>query len=154
MRSGHHVYENTRRIHCFDKLDRLSDQQILAFQDLFLTPGIHHIDVESLADGRIFIHTFLGSFAANKHVACLTTCGEFLAPTIIRLYDDLALAGSLSLSSSLESFLLEEFYYDFVWVECTPELLATPWFWHFEQKLSDFNLDETLPILVVSYRNS
>lgn len=144
--------ERLRQIHSFDKFDRLTERQILAFQDLLVTNGIHYIDVDSFSDARRFVASFTHMLGSSKRIACLTTANPPLDSDVISLYDDLALAGSCTnlpqASISLETFLLQEFYYDFVWVECTSELLEKPWFWHFEQKLSEFNLGATFPILM------
>lgn len=142
------------RMYSFDRIDQLSERQILDFQDLFLTNGIHYIDVESFSDARRFVASFLDSLASTKRIGCLTTLGDSLEPRVIRLYDDLALAGTLTTSPlSLETFLLEEFYYDLLWVECTTDLLSTPWFWYFERKLTDFNLGASFPVLMFYVKN-
>jgi len=73
---------------------------------------------------------------------------------VVSLYDEMAFSGALAFAHNrLENFLLESFYYDFVWIECSQELLRKPWFEFFEQKLIVHNFATSTPILFISYRN-
>jgi hypothetical protein len=133
-------------------LSNFSEQDILELQDVFLTPGFNYLSVPSVVQGRRIIRSVLDSLNCFSPVACLTTNSIKLRSDIISLYDEMALAGALALShSALESFLLEQFNYDFLWIECSYELMQAPWFCYFEQKLLDFNIAAQQPILFVEY---
>ena len=123
-----------------------SEQDILDLNDAFLTNGIHDITVPSIHAGRGLISTFLSSLNYYSNVACLTAHDVPHDPTIFDIYSEVA-------GSSLEEFFVENFYFDFMWIEALPELTSTVWFTDFEQRLLSFNIDHILPIIVLSYGN-
>lgn len=135
-------------------LQLVSEHEILELQDLFLTPGFNYLTVPSVQAGRELISSFLHSLQHYSQIACLSAGSAELPRDISSLHDEMAFYGALALShNALESFLLEQFHYDFLWIESSPELMQTAWYGYFEQKLSDFNIASTMPILVVSYNN-
>lgn len=136
-------------------LSLVSEHEILELQDLFLTPGFNYLELPSSEAGRELVTSFLNSLQHYSQIACLTTRPEALPQATTSLHDEMAFSGALALSHSrLDAFLLEQFHYDFLWIECTPDLLESPWYGYFEQKLSDFNIAATTPVLLVSYRDS
>lgn len=129
----------------------ISEYDILELQELFLTYGLHSIKIPTMPFGRDLVVRFLDSLQCYSNVACLSLSTRPLRPGIVNLYDELALYGALAHShTTLESFLLENFYYDFLWIEMSQELDESPWYWYLEQKLLDFNLIKTLPIVLLS----
>lgn len=132
-----------------------SECDIIELHDTFLTNGLHMLTVRNLAMGRSVVSILLESLNCFSTVACLTLSRAPLKPTICNLYDELIFNGALCLKDdALETFLLEEFYYDFLWIEATPALVESPWFLHFESTLIKFNLVTTMPIILFSYTNN
>lgn len=128
----------------------ISEYDILELQEIFLTYGLHSLKVPTLPFGRDLIIQLLDSLHCYSNVACLSLSSRPLRPSMVDLYAELGLAGALAHSHTmLETFLIEHFYYDFLWIEMTQELDEAPWYWYFEQKLLDFNLIKTLPIIIV-----
>lgn len=129
----------------------ISEYDIIELQELFLTYGLHSIKVPSLSFGRDLVIKFLDSLQCYSNVACLSLSPRPLRPQFINLYEELGLSGALAHShTGLETFLIDNFYYDFLWIEMSQELDEAPWYWYFEQKLLDFNLVKTLPILLLT----
>lgn len=131
-----------------------SEQEILDLQDIFLTHGHHYLTVSNVGQGRSIISLFLDSLQSSyfSRVACLTTSAVPLPSSVISLRDELALSGALAFDHiKLDEFLLNGFYYDFVWIECNKELTQAPWFYYFEKKLIDYNMALSTPILFVQY---
>jgi len=131
-----------------------SDSDILNLQDAFLTNGIHYIKTDNIFAGRALITLFLNSLNCHNNVATLSLSSEPLQNGITDLYAELILGGHLNqnLSHELEDFFLEKFYYDFMWIEATEKLLDSFWTEEFFKKITDFKLDQLIPILIVSYK--
>ena len=140
-----------------DLIGACSHEDILELQDLFLSPGFNHLHVPTVAQGREVVAAVLAALPHLTRVAYLsldpTALPEWGRTTSIgSLYEELAFAGALALShSALEMFLLEQFAYDFVWIECTQELLDSSWYCYFEAKVVEFNIPHEMPILCISY---
>lgn len=129
-----------------------SEQQILDLEDAFLSPGLKHITVATPVTGRELVLSLVSSLYPCARVACLTTHSESLPLRVIRMFDEMAFSGSFGFSCrEIDSFLLEQFYYDVLWVECSSDLLAMPWFSYLQNRLLDFNFGATMPILFVFY---
>ncbi len=131
----------------------LSESDILYLQDAFLTNGFHHIQVKNIAAGRSIIRTFLGSLATYHDIACLTATnsienGVFDIGTALHAGGYVDPLGE----RELEEFFIEEFYFDFMWIEASRELLASSWFVDFERKLEDFKVTCHIPMIVISYQ--
>ena len=134
---------------------QFSEQEILDLQDLFLTYGCNYLTVPTMGQGREIISLFLASFQCFSRTACLTTQPALLDDSVVRLHDELALDGALAFDHHrLDDFLLNKFYYDFLWIECSDDLIQAPWFYYFEKKLIDYNIAQSMPILFVSYKDT
>lgn len=91
------------------------DQQILELQDIFLEPGLHHIQVTSFNEGRSIINEYLSALRCYNAPACFSLQQEdFAVPNIV---DQMSAA-------TMTTFFDLEFDADFLWVECDPELLS------------------------------
>lgn len=130
-----------------------TESEILDLQDKFITEGIHHIKVADLVAGRNLVATFLDSLTAHRDIACLTVSQKALESYITNIYHELLLHGYIDrfMAQNLEEFFIEQFYFDFLWIECTSKLLAQSWFADFQINLLNFRLERQMPILIVSY---
>lgn len=130
--------------------NQFSEQDILSWHDEFLTNGFHYITLDSVATGRIFVDTFLRSLNYYHDIGSLTLSEQTLDSSVDDLYDILARFGYLQ-QSNLINFFVDEWCYDFVWIEITDNLLHTPWFYEFTHLLNDFNISQTTPIFMITY---
>lgn len=130
-----------------------SESEILDLQDKFLSEGIHHIKVTDLASGRDLVDTFLDSLTAHREIACLTVSNTALESYITNIYHELLLHGYIDRfeSKNLEEFFVDQFYFDFLWIECTSKLMEQSWFADFQMNLLNLKLDRQIPILMISY---
>jgi len=130
-----------------------TESEILELQDKFLSEGIHTIKVADFAAGRNLVHAFLDSLAAHHEIACLTVSNKLLESYITNIYHELLLHGYIDRfeSKNLQEFFIDQFYFDFLWIECTPKLMEQPWFADFQMNLLNFKLERQIPILMISY---
>lgn len=131
-----------------------SDTDILNLQDAFLCNGIHYIKVDDVVSGRAIVELFLQSLNYYKNTGCLTVNSGPLKNSVSDLYSELLLGGHLdtTVSYELEEFFLEQFYYEFIWIEATPQLIQSGWALAFFKQMTQFKLDHLIPILVISYK--
>lgn len=130
-----------------------TESEILDLQDKFLSEGIHHIKVADLAFGRNLVDTFLDSLTAHRKIACLTVSSKPFGSYITNIYYDLLLHGYIDRfeAKNLEEFFIDQFYFDFLWIECSPKLIEQPWFADFQMNLLNLRLERQMPILMISY---
>lgn len=134
----------------------LTDSNILDLQEKFLTNGLHHITVPTIADGRALIFTFLNSLSFILHtVACVTTEGMTLPVNIISIHEQLSRSENFNASHTdyMQNFFFEQFYFDFIWVEMNSSLITSKWYLDFEKNFLDLNMSKNIPMLVISYEN-
>lgn len=132
-----------------------SDSQILAIQEQFLTNGFSYIKTTSVVKGRALIGSFLDSLHVYNDTACLTMSNLPVRESVSDLYNELQAGGYLSPFEPycLEEFFLEHFYYDFMWIEGTRELLMSGWFEAVKRKIVDLGFDQLIPIVVIVYQH-
>ncbi len=147
-----HEYEQTiigaegdsRRI-----LTPYTEADILYLQTIFITPGVHTLTVPNLKSGRQLIleqlealqwHQEIGFLTADQSALCLP------AQNILPILDQ-----PIN-QEGVETFFIEHFYYDFLWIEATPGLVKMPWIYSFEQQLFNYHLDTMIPIVILTYQ--
>jgi hypothetical protein len=124
----------------------LSELNILSLQDVFLTYGFHDLRVVNPEMGRYLMRVFLNALGCYQNIACFTVIDEPLAPEITDLYYQVS-----CFPGTIEEFLLDTFYYDFVWIELSRELLADDVYGIFNQLLVRMKLHVRLPVVVLHY---
>jgi hypothetical protein len=127
-----------------------SEKEILYLQNIFTTPGFHALTVPSVAVGRELITQQLGALQWHQDIGYLTA-------------DQTAVcAGAQNLGSlidqpidqeSLETFFIQRFYCDFLWIEATDSLLAMPWIYAFEKQLINYHVEKMIPIVILTYHS-
>jgi len=128
-----------------------SENDILYLQELFMSNGIHHISVPDIAAGRNLIEMFLSSLNCFYDIAYFgsephTHTSYFDVLAHLKLYEKNA--------ADLDEFFINEFYFDFMWLEQTPHFSASPRFTNFMHKLAELKVDQHLPIIILSYQKS
>ena len=130
----------------------ISETEIIAVNDLLLSSGFHTITVKNIASGRHILETFLTLLNCYQRIYWLTIDGT--PPTgIIDLYDVLKNRDCLTRSSleCYQDYLYQDFYADFLVVECTERLLKEPWYADFEQALYETHLFDQMPVVQLLY---
>lgn len=128
---------------------RLTETDILSLQDAFLTTGFHSIQCADQAEGRSLIEAFLASLPMHRSIACLTLeNGLDLPNTVFDLYASLYNDGLTE--QSIEEFFINDFYYDFMWIEISEPLLTAPWYEHFCSIMALY--EQQMPIIRIYYR--
>lgn len=129
-----------------------SHEQIIALQDLLLTPGFHCLKVLNIASGRIIIDVFLMSLNYFHTIGCLTLHQGPLPSNIHNIYNQLKEEGYLKDGGDgIERFLMESFYCDFIFIEMEEAIMKTKWLPLFQQKIIDLGIDKTIPIIYLLY---
>lgn len=128
-----------------------TEKDILDLQDDFLSNGFHYLKVNDIKTGRRVIHTFLHSLKSYYHdIGCLSVADVYLPDAITDIYEILEWYGYLK-ENYLENFFIDQWYFDFLWIEATEELLLTSWFCTFSQLVEDFSFNKEIPIFIISY---
>ena len=125
-----------------------SEKDILFLQSAFTVPGVHTITVSSVEQGRELMHQLLTSLDWYQDVA-------YLASSDALPYKDatqvLTKIEQPITHESIAQFFIDEFYYDFLWIELNDSLLHEPWLHSFENQLSNFHIADMIPVIIVSY---
>ena len=134
----------------------LSEHDILDLQDKFLNNGFHYITVSDITFGRALVSRFLKTLPCYTNNAVLTIAPEALdskASSITDVYYELAQREytDTDKTSDLHDFFIDQFYYDFLWIEACHELVDSNWFAEFFRNMVDFKIDQHIPVLVISY---
>lgn len=130
-----------------------SHDMILDLQDMFLTHGYHVVAVPSMGVGRELVGACLSSMSCFNSISCLSMHHTRSLPvSIVSIYDELLALGSEFSYDVIDSYLLEQFYFDVCWIECTPELVSARWFAHFRARLYDYNLIKSSSIVALQPR--
>jgi len=129
-----------------------SHEQIIALQDLLLTPGFHCLKVANVASGRMIIDIFLMSLNYFHTIGCLTLHQSPLPGNIHNMYIQLLEEGYLNEGGDgIERFLIEAFYCDFIFIEMEEAIMSKKWLPLFQQKIIDLGLDKTVPVIYLFY---
>ena len=126
-----------------------SEQDILYLHETFLTVGFHGIYVPSFSFGRAIMKTFLKSLNCYSDVACLTKGIEPLGNEVTDLYSLLFAKNILGHEDRLKDFILEEFDYDFLWIEEKSEWAFQQWYIEFVEALKELHVDKFMPVIIV-----
>lgn len=148
------LFNTKRRIKNIDLVldgKTLFDDQIIALNDLLLTPGFHTVLVNDIATGRILLDTFLLTLNCYYQVGCLSINPKPWPAGIDNIYQQL-LNGDYLKTKDLEQYFMDSFHADFIWIEEQPALTNMPWFELFKQKIIELHLDHELPIISLVYR--
>src|SRR3989304_5227238 len=130
----------------------LSESEILDLQDVFLSNGFHHIRVKNIDCGRSIMQIFLRTLYCYNDIACLTMGSKPLEPKVCDVFSELVQGNYLDQFNlhNWDEFFIEQFYYDFMWIEATHQLVTSPWFAEFEDKIVTFKIDQHIPVVIVS----
>jgi hypothetical protein len=131
---------------------KLSVDDILYLQQLFLTTGLHHIVVPDLSVGRKIIHSLLQSMHYFSNTACLTQQHK----VSLKGYDVLGrlinYCGQEANSNVIEEYFLEEFEADFMWVELNEELMQNPFAVQVFRIMHVLDIIKKMPVVTISYQ--
>ena len=130
--------------------DGYTDKALIALQKALITPGVHRLQVNSLRQGRNQLFTLLASLNCYTSMACIST--SFQTQTLrVNLYNQLAQAYRQEPSAyMLSCFIVDRFYYDFIWIELNERLAKQPWFNLVLQEFTETGIIECLPIVLLS----
>lgn len=124
-----------------------TEQAIIDLQALFVTPGIYHIEIESLKKGRALLEALLTSLNYYSAIACITT-NEIAFVTDI--YD---CSHELAAHPCIEHFFIEQFNFDCLLIEPCPRLMQKAWYKQVEEYLFTSTMSLHVPIIFVAYTN-
>ncbi len=137
--------ENRSLLFSKNKSIAISDTQILELQDLFLCNGIHAMHVSQVDEGRCIIYNFLEALRCFNLIGCFTP-DENLQDHVFNIYTHFKKNKLFDDQNRnrLEQFLLEDFDFDFIWIEqCDQESKS------FLKKIQELKIDSRLPIILL-----
>ena len=131
----------------------LTEDGIITMHQHFLTNGFYRLTVPSWQDGRNLLENFFRSTHYYHDIGCITLEQTLFDHSVSHIYHELLYAGYLDplCEHDLEQFFLEQFYFDFIWIETSQPLLESSWFNSFQEKLIHFKIDKHIPIIEFSY---
>ena len=95
-----------------------NERDIIFFQKMLITQGIHQFYVTSLAKGRKALFTLLSSIPMHQRKACISNnfevIGEIMSYNLYHKLNNLQQSDSLY---SLEQLWAEGQHFDFLWIE-------------------------------------
>ncbi len=127
-----------------------TDQDLIELQEKFLTNGFQYLKTPSIDEGRSIIEMFLSTISIHHTIAyfSLETHKVGYATNIYSILKE----GYLnSYDGDLEEYFIEHFYFDFMWIEGTKDVLQAPWFETFKNAITCTGIDNHIPILVCVY---
>ncbi len=125
-----------------------SEDEIIELQNQFLTNGFHEIVVDSVSVGRAFMYTFLHTLNCFKKIACITDFPLTLhqAENIYKKLKHVPFTNQ----EAWQTFFVEDFYYDFIWLESTNSL--NPWLKQFKDMLKAHSIEQRLCVMELLYK--
>ena len=137
---------------CIGKISKhisrsFSEDEIIEIQNEFLTVGFHKVSVHSVSTGRAFMYTFLHSLNCFAKIACITDSVMQLhqAENLYMKLKDMPFSDQ----EAWQTFFVEDFYYDFLWVESTESL--KPWVSQLKGMIQAHGIDKQLCIMELLY---
>lgn len=126
----------------------ISELQILELQEVFLTKGFHYIAVPTIQEGRTLIYTFLNALRCFQSVGCITKDKMPLEKGIFDIVSYLDFCGFNDVKNIAERelYFIEDFAFDFLWIESNKN---DQWHHGFEQKLQELSIDQHIPIIIL-----
>lgn len=135
---------------------KISENEILYLQDLFLTPGFHKIKFSNLKIARNQLYAILDSLQFYQNAAALSLQTTGFRTDLVDLYSELLqdcciTAPAHLAAENLVNFCLNNFYYDFLWIENPQALEAKQWYQQLLELIANFKLDQLIPICLVEF---
>ena len=125
-----------------------NEHDILYLQNAFTTPGVHAIKVKDVKIGRQLVTQLLNSLKWYQDVAYLASSESVPYKGATNIFAHITQPIT---TESVAQFFIEDFYYDFLWIEATPQLVKESWISSFEQQLVSYHIDHMIPIIIISY---
>ena len=125
-----------------------TEADILYLQTIFTNPGIHTLTISNIQAGRRMImeqlealqwYQEIGFLTADQSAQCLPAQN-----IVTKLNQPIDQEG-------VETFFIDRFYYDFLWIEATEGLVNMPWVLLFERQLYNYHLNTMIPIIILTY---
>ena len=128
-----------------------SEQDYIEMHDLFLAPGTHHLEIENVSTGRNLIDVFLTTLKNFHEVGCLTVSADALPEYVTDIFQDMLMSGDFQNQEVIANYFLDTFSCDFLWIEADSELQNSQWFTTFNSVISQFRIDQQIPIVILTY---
>lgn len=129
----------------------LSDLEILKFQDVLMTPSIHHIVTKNIQTGRSLMNRFLLALRYFHNVGCLTLDeSQELLSHVFNLSK--IQKTNISFIDSIELFCIENPHLNFVWIELTQALQKQISKKEIRKIAEIFSSDAQTPVIIMSYQ--
>ena len=129
-------------------VDNMSNDLRKDFQNMLETyDALIDKEIENVKEGRALVSQLLDSLKWYQDVACLSlqnTATDQVTDILERIEQPIT-------HERIVQFFMDDFYYDFLWIEATDELLQKPWLVTIRGQLNQYNIDHMIPIIVISY---
>ncbi len=128
-----------------------TEQDILHLHKALLTPGFHYFHVLNVDAGRLFMQQFLNSLHYYNNIGYLAATTGTKEYNFRDILEELQENGFLYKPYFLDEFFIDNFDYDFIWIETTAQLYTLSWYKEFQNKLNEYNVPAHIPVVILSY---
>lgn len=125
-----------------------SEIDILYLQSAFTVPGVHAITVDSVEKGRELILQLLRSLDWYQDIAYVSASGRLPCSQATNILTKIEQPLTYE---TIAQFFIDEFYYDFLWIEVDENLFSEQWLAAFENQLINFHIGQMIPVIIVLY---
>lgn len=129
--------------------NKLSNNDILTLQDIFLTKGLHPLHADSLETGRSIIYTIVQSLHYYETIGCITVNQQLpLANPIINVYQDAYdRFGSSYTLEDIETMFLDYWFIEYAWIEHSQSSLSDPLYNACTRVMRNLGIIEHIPVI-------
>ncbi|MCX5924466.1 MAG: hypothetical protein NTZ68_03520 [Candidatus Dependentiae bacterium] len=146
------IIRDTKKINNFNW--PLSDLEIIKLQNIFMTPGLHHISTENILSGRVLTDNILKSLQYYNFIGCLTTSQILSDLDIANMYElYLDCNEMFEDTCSLEDLFIDCFHFDFVYIELSEDLLSKISLKKLQSLCEALTARQSIAVVMISYEN-
>ena len=121
----------------------LAEKDILFLQDVFLKNGIYNLKFADFGNARQVTTSILKSLAWHKNIAYIAEDSFWEGAYNITDFAE---------NNDLQDLFLDNFYFDFLYIEKSITVTNALWFKKFYAYLKSYNFDKALPIIQAEAR--
>jgi hypothetical protein len=127
----------------------LGEDDILSLCDIFLKPGLHYISFSTINEGRRTINLFVDLLKCYHTIGYIDRGSKYSQG--MNLYEFFAhYKNGKVLRDTLDTFFIEEFSYDFIWIVYPKYQVARTFIHIFLDQLIEYNIDQKIPVIFIS----
>ncbi|MEX0849359.1 MAG: hypothetical protein WD055_03955 [Candidatus Dependentiae bacterium] len=126
------------------------EHEIIAFNEMLLSPGLHTVTVKNKKVGREIVDIFLSLLNCYQRVYWLSSDRK-VPPGTINLYEQFNTLNCLDDNAQLYEFMCTQFNANFLVIESSDMLQYESWFEQFHIALHEIHAFDNIPVLHLDF---